>query len=193
VLDDAAGASEVQRQKPNSLHRHTNLESISQHPDHNVNGPGRSGRFLTTQGLGRQLQTLSGKFGYILVPTASSLQAQADRAALRTTFSESSVTLSGLVAPAILVLAVFGDPLIRLWMGHEYVYSGLTAVLALGCFPACVQEPAWNILAGMNQHGRLALAKLAGAIGSAVLLAIGLLISSGTCWQRRSVLSCRNF
>jgi len=39
-----------------------------------------------------------------------------------------------------------------------------------------VQEPAWNILAGMNQHGRLALAKLAGAIGSAVLLAIGLLI-----------------
>jgi len=127
-----------------------------------------------TRNLMRQGQTISAKFGSILIPTASSLHAQADKSQLRATFLKSTFFISSVAMPGVAALAVFGDEVIRLWMGGLYVYRGLVPVLAIGCFPSMVQEPVWSILSGMNQHGRLALCKLAAAICSAVFLGIGL-------------------
>jgi O-antigen/teichoic acid export membrane protein len=122
-------------------------------------------------------QAIAAKFGSILIPTASSIHAKSDKGQLRATFLNSTSFISSLSMPAVVAASVFGDELIRLWMGKAYVYKGLIPILAVGCLPGVVQEPAWNILAGMNQHGRLALWKLAAAICSAVLLGIGLAFS----------------
>jgi O-antigen/teichoic acid export membrane protein len=124
--------------------------------------------------LMRQGQTVAAKFGSILIPTASSLHARADQGQLRATFLKSTFFISSLTMPGVAALAVFGDQVIRFWMGGAYVYPGLVPVLAIGCFPSLVQEPVWSILAGMNQHGRLALCKLTAAICSAVMLGLGL-------------------
>jgi O-antigen/teichoic acid export membrane protein len=138
-------------------------------------GPAMLAIYSRPRNLMRQGQTITAKFGSILIPTASSLHAQADKAQLRATFLKSTFFISSLTLPGVAALAVFGDEVIGLWMGNAYVYRGLAPVLAVGCFPSLVQEPVWSILAGMNQHGRLALCKLAAALCSAALLGVGLM------------------
>ncbi len=137
-------------------------------------GPAMLAIYSRPRNLMRQGQTIAAKFGAILIPTASSLQAQDDQAQLQATFLKSTFFISSLTMPAVAGLTFFGDELIRLWMGSAYVYPGLILILAIGCFPSLVQEPVWSILSGMNTHGKLALCKLAAAICSAVLLGIGL-------------------
>ena len=137
-------------------------------------GPAMLAIYSRPRNLMQQGQTLAAKFGSILVPTASSLHAQSDKSQLRAAFLNSTSFISLLTMPAAVALAVLGDEVIHLWMGSAYIYRGLVPILAIGCFPGLVQEPVWSILAGMNQHGRLALCKLAAALCSAALLGVGL-------------------
>ena len=137
-------------------------------------GPATLAVFSRPTSLVRQLQTMAVKFGNILTPTASSLQARADHEALRETFRNATGGIAALAVPAIATMAVFGDYLIRLWMGDKYVCEGLVTILALGAYASIVAEPVWSILSGMNLHGRVALARLAGSVCSAALLAVGL-------------------
>ena len=137
-------------------------------------GPAMLAVYSRPRGLMRQGQTIAAKFGSILIPTASSLQAQAEKSALRSTFLASSGFIASVTMPVVAVLVVFGDDLLRIWMGSAYVYKGLMAVLPIGCFPSLIQEPVWSILSGMNRHGSLAIWKLAAALCSAIALAIGM-------------------
>jgi O-antigen/teichoic acid export membrane protein len=139
-------------------------------------GPAMLAIYSRPRNLMRQGQTICAKFGSILIPTASSLQAQADKGSLQATFLRSTSFISVLTMPGVAILVVFGNDVIRLWMGSAYVLSGLVMILAIGCFPSLVQEPVWSILSGMNQHGRVALWKLAAAVCSAVLLWLGLAV-----------------
>jgi O-antigen/teichoic acid export membrane protein len=138
-------------------------------------GPASLAIYSRPRNLVQQLQTLAAKFGYILMPTASSMQAQADHKALRETFRGSTFSMACLALPAVVPLALFGDYVIRLWMGQPYVCEGLMTIMALGSLAGWVQEPIWSILAGMNRHGWVAWAKLAGAIASALLVGVALL------------------
>lgn len=139
-------------------------------------GPAALAIYSRPRNLIQQIQTFAAKFGYILIPAASSMQAKSDHQSLRSTFMQSTFCLSSLFMPVLFALAIFGDEVIRFWMGDHYVYKGLMAVLAIGCFPGWVQEPIWSILAGTNRHGRVAIARLTGAICSAILVAIALLV-----------------
>jgi O-antigen/teichoic acid export membrane protein len=137
-------------------------------------GPASLAVFSRPRGLTTTLRTLAAKFGYILIPTASSLQAERNHAELSETLKSSPAGLSALTLPAIVVLALFGDDIMKYWMGSHYVSPGLAAVLAVGVYPVLVQEPVWGILSGLNMHGRVALAKMWAAVVSIVTLAIGL-------------------
>ena len=137
-------------------------------------GPASLAIFSRPKALAGVLQTLAAKFGFILVPTASSLHARDDRAGLKMTLKQTPAYICALVLPVILALAILGSYVIRLWMGEKYVYPGLMPILSVGALAPLVQEPVWSILSGMNVHGRIALAKLAAAILSALLLAAGL-------------------
>jgi O-antigen/teichoic acid export membrane protein len=133
-------------------------------------GPAMLAVYFRCQNLVRQGNTLSAKFGFILVPAASSLHAQDDYSSLRRTFRDSIRQIAYLGMPIAVTLAIFGDDVIRLWMGQAYVYPGLIALMAIAGFPAWVQEPIWSILAGMNKHGRIGWVKFIGACFSGLAL-----------------------
>lgn len=137
-------------------------------------GPASLAIFSRARSLMTTLRTLAMKFGMIVVPSASAMQARNDRAALQETLVSKAAIISWLVLPAITGLAIVGDQVIQLWMGPEYVKSGLLPLLAVGTYATLVQEPVWSLLSGMNCHGRIALVNLCAGIVSAALLLMGL-------------------
>ena len=139
-------------------------------------GPASLAVFMRPRSLVSNIRVLAAKFGMLLIPTASSLQARDDHGALRSTLTESTVRLSFLVLPGVVTLAFLGDSIIRLWMGAEFVYPGLFAVVALGSFASLIQESSWNILVGLNKHGRVSLVQLAGAMVTSALLWFGVVV-----------------
>lgn len=137
-------------------------------------GPARLAVFSRSRSLMYMLRTLAAKFGMIVVPTASALHAKDDRQALRTTLLTTPAIISSLLLPVLVTMGVFGELVIRLWMGAAYVEDGLLAILCVGTYATLVQEPVWSLLAGMNIHGQVAFAKLGASAASTVLLGIGL-------------------
>ena len=135
-------------------------------------GPAMLAVYSRSQNLVRQGSTLAAKFGFILVPTASSMHSASDHASLRQTFRDSVRQIALLGMPMSVTLGVAGDYVIRLWMGAAYVYPGLMTIMAIAAFPAWVQEPIWSILTGMNQHGRVAWAKFVAACVAALTLIV---------------------
>ena len=133
-------------------------------------GPAMLAIYSRPQNLIRQVQTMSAKFGSILLPTASSLQAQASHDQVRITLLESVRHLGALAMPVAMTMALAGDFVIRLWMGTAYVYPGLVTVMALASLPVWIMEPVWSILAGLNQHGRVGWGKVVGSLLSALAL-----------------------
>lgn len=137
-------------------------------------GPASLAVFSRSRSLMTILRTLSVKFGMIVVPTASALQAKNDLPALRNTLLKTPAIISALALPVLIAMTALGDPLIRVWMGDAYVLHGLVAILCAGTYTTLVQEPVWSLLSGMNIHGKVAIAKLCAAVGSATLLTLGL-------------------
>jgi O-antigen/teichoic acid export membrane protein len=137
-------------------------------------GPAILAIYSRPRNLVRQVSILTTRFGYILIPAASSLHARSEHEALATTVREKSFQIALVTMPVAITLAVLADDLIRLWMGEVYVYHRLVPILALGALPTWVLEPAWSILSGMNRHGRLAMTRLIGSLCAAAIVAIGL-------------------
>ncbi len=137
-------------------------------------GPAMLAIYFRCQNLVRQGNTLSAKFGYILVPTASSLYAQSDHSSLQDTFRNSIRQIAYLGMPIAMTLGIIGDVVIRVWMGDAYVYPGLITIMVIAGFPAWVQEPIASILTGMNQHGRIGWVRFIAATCSGIALFVAL-------------------
>jgi O-antigen/teichoic acid export membrane protein len=119
------------------------------------------------------------KFSYVLTPTAGSLQGARREAELRD-FALQAMRAGWILS--ILPLAflfVLGDRVVELWMGEGYANRTLIAVLAAGSMLPAAQSAALNIMAGLNQHGKIAKVNL---YVSGVLVAIGLGIVSASGW-----------
>ncbi len=140
-------------------------------------GPAALAVFSRPRSLTKHVRTLVAKFSAILIPSASALQAQDDHQGLREMFLRRSEQASCLSVPALLWLAILGGPFISLWMGHEYFLPWLVPVMTLGYLASLMQDPVWAILAGLNKHGRVAIAKLIGAAVSAACIAAALAFS----------------
>lgn len=157
-------------------------------------GPASLAIFSRPKGLIGVLRTLAAKFGFIIVPTASTLQAREDLTALRSIMLNGAASMAALALPAIVTLAILGSDIIRVWMGEKYVYPGLVPILALGALAPLIQESVWGVLSGMNIHGRMALAKLGAAICAASSLGVGLallhwhLIGAAICFSLPTVI-----
>lgn len=124
--------------------------------------------------LVRHVRTFANKFAMVLTPTASSLHAEGRTDELRALLEQASLTSACLGLPPILVLAIMGDPILRLWMGAHYAAGGLVAVLAVGHLADIAKQPVWNILVGANMHGRAAAMSLVSSILAVLLCAMAL-------------------
>jgi len=140
-------------------------------------GPAALAVYSRPSSLVNHAMVFVNKFALVLTPTASCLQAQGRVGELRNLVVETTRYAAYMVLPMVMFLAILGGPLLAFWMGEDYQQGVLVAVLASGHMLAMIQQPVWNILAGMNAHGRLGLAMFVGALCSsaATLCLLGLL------------------
>lgn len=123
--------------------------------------------------------TMINKFGFVLTPTAGSLQGARREEELRS-FSLRAMRAGWILSILPLTfLLVLGDRVVELWMGEGYANRPLIAILAAGSMLPAAQTATLNIMAGLNQHGKIAKVNL---YVSVVLVLIGLGIVSANEW-----------
>lgn len=142
-------------------------------------GPAALAIFTRPVVLVKYVSTFITRFSFVLTTTAGALQASGDEHGLREFNLETTRISVALTLPLLIILATFGDTIIEVWMGSDYVNHQLIILLALGTFLPTSQQTVIRILIGMNMHGRLGLISFA-----AVLLVFvpGYLYISNTGW-----------
>jgi len=121
-------------------------------------GPAALALYARPRALVRHMNMLVNKMAVTLTPTASSLQSTSDLDGIRELLIKSVRYSFYLALPMVLVLIVFGGPILQLWMGPRYANDIVPAILAVGYLAAMGHAPVLSILTGMNAHGRAAVA-----------------------------------
>jgi O-antigen/teichoic acid export membrane protein len=75
--------------------------------------------------------------------------------------------------PMVVIFGVFGNDIVAVWMGPEFVVPGLAAVLAVMALLSGDRTVANRVLSGLNSHGRIALVCL---VTSLTILVAGLVL-----------------
>jgi len=105
------------------------------------------------------------QYGNVFSPTSAALAASRDEVSLRELALKSARYGMCLALPMVVVLAVAGGPLVRLWMGSAYEAPLVLAVLAIGHLLSFAHRGTYRILVGIGRHGWAGMAE----VGSAVL------------------------
>jgi O-antigen/teichoic acid export membrane protein len=116
---------------------------------------------VTPYALARRLselpQILTSQFIRILLPLASQLHAERDRARLRTLFTTSSRASLALFLPIACAVTVLAGPFLAAWVGPAYAHNGrLVLILVAAGLVEISVWPAAAILQGMARHRLLA-------------------------------------
>ena len=120
--------------------------------------------------LVRHIAALTAKFGFVLTPTAGSLQSQQKKSELRE-FALQSARIGWIMTiPPLAFLFVLGDQVVGLWMGEGYADWAICAVLAAGALIPASQHALQRIMIGLDGHGTIAKKAI---IQSVVVLVIG--------------------
>lgn len=140
-------------------------------------GPAALAVYARPTALVRHAQTLLSKSAFVLTPIAGALDASGRQSELRDLLVRSASYSMYLTLPLLLPLLVFGDTIMRIWMGPNYEGIAVVAILTIGHILPIAQQSVVTILIGMNLHGRVALANLLAALSAVVLgfLTLGLL------------------
>lgn len=137
-------------------------------------GPATLAFYARSGSLIKSTRQLVAKMSSVLVPSVSSLQATGDPKAIQLLVLKSTRYSAFLTLPMTMVLVTSGGPVLNLWMGANYNSGWVVGFLTVGYTLSTIQIPIQGILAGLNQHGRLATANLliniGGALGVAGLL-----------------------
>lgn len=125
------------------------------------------------------VSTIINKFSFVLTPTAGSLQG-GDRIEELRSFATVSMRASWIFAVLpCTYLFVLGDKLVDLWMGEGYANWAVIAILTAGSVLPMAKSAVVAIMAGMNEHGRIAKYSL---ILSVVTIAIGIPVVTQFGW-----------
>ncbi len=126
--------------------------------------------YSIAQRLSEVPRILTDQFMKVLPPLASELDAQSDRARLRTLYIVSTrLTLSSFV-PFASVIVLLAGPLLTAWVGAEYAsYSYLVLTLTVAGLIDTSQWPAGHVLQGMARHQPLAFMSVVSGIANLIL------------------------
>jgi O-antigen/teichoic acid export membrane protein len=120
-------------------------------------GPATLALFARPSSLVRNAQTFLNKFAFVLTPTAGSLQGHGRHDEIRRLFLQSTQFSVAITLPMVIILTVFGDEILRIWMGPRYEQGIILFILAIGYFLPISQQSAYTMMAGLNRHGRMGL------------------------------------
>jgi O-antigen/teichoic acid export membrane protein len=130
--------------------------------------------------LMRHIAALTGKYSYVLTPTAGSLQSQKKMSELHM-FALRSARAGWLIAlPPIVLMFVLGDLVVDVWMGEGYGSWTVCAMLSAGYLLSISQAPLLRVMIGLDAHGRIA--KIATATAG-VLLVTGIAVVTMIGWS----------
>ena len=136
-------------------------------------GPAMLAVYSRPAGLMRSLQTFIDKFAFVTTPTAASLQQKGDLEDVRQFLIRSTELAVAIVTPLALLFIIQGPAILGFWMGKNYANGALVlTTMAIGLFLPMTQQPALNILIGLNKHGKLGLFTVGTAVAG-LLLGIG--------------------
>ncbi|MEM8547566.1 MAG: hypothetical protein AAGF46_05295, partial [Pseudomonadota bacterium] len=145
----------------------------------NAIGPAALATYARPQSLLRFANTFVYSYATLLTPTASSLQGLDRQHEMKAFFLSSVRITAALALPMCLALGVYGDLVIATWMGSDYVVPWLMATVAAGGFLSATHPAATTIMAGLNQHGRMALQAAAVTL---TLFALGVTLGYAGGW-----------
>ena len=138
-------------------------------------GPATLAVYSRPAGLMRSAQTFIDKFAFVTVPTAAALQQSGDDEQLRSFLVRSTQFAVAITAPLVMMFSIQGPSILSLWMGSHYSRgAAVLLAMSLGLFLPMTQQPAMNILIGMNKHGKLGLFTVTTAL---LALFVGLTIA----------------
>lgn len=115
--------------------------------------------------LVRHIETFMNKFAFITTPTAGAMQESTDAIDLKNYLLDTTKYAAAVVFPITVFLVVFGDVILRIWMGPRYEYGLVLSVLAIGYVLPTSQSPVLRILIGMDLHGKIGAISLLASMG----------------------------
>lgn len=133
-------------------------------------GPVALAIYSRPKSLVRHMKTFITKFTNVMVPTISALKERGDEKEINNLINKSVYYTNSLALTFIFTMLLSGDLIIGLWMGSEYAYYALIAVISIGAFISLMYEPIWSICVGLNIHGKIALMKMLSAIAAIMCL-----------------------
>ncbi len=138
-------------------------------------GPASLAVFSRSRSLVRYVKDLVMKMAGVLTASVGSLHAAGEHGQIQELVIKATRYSAYLTLPLAAILLTSGGAILHLWMGSRYATPGVVAVLTIGQTASVLQLPALAILAGMNRHGRMALANAIGSVvaGISVLLVVG--------------------
>ncbi|MBT8079989.1 MAG: hypothetical protein KJO31_15530, partial [Gammaproteobacteria bacterium] len=123
--------------------------------------------------------TLIKHYAQLLTPVAGSLQGLRQEEELKKFFLASLQASFLLTLPGVLLVAGYGDVIVRVWMGEDYVIPMLAPLLGAAVLLPYGNSVALRILVGVDAHGRVAVRAL---IYTVVTLAIACAIAFSVGW-----------
>jgi len=137
-------------------------------------GPAVLALYTRPRSLIHHMSKLVNKMAMTLTPTISSLQNARNMKGIGELLITSVRYASCMVVPMVLVLIVFGGPVLQFWMGPRYANGLVPAILAAGNLATVVQLPVLSVLAGLNAHGRAGMAQFVASLCSVGLTVLAL-------------------
>jgi O-antigen/teichoic acid export membrane protein len=129
---------------------------------------------VTPYNLARRLsglpQSLTEQFLMLLLPMASEIHAKEKQEQLRSLYIISTRVTLAIFLPIALILIIFAQPILTLWIGATYAeYSYLVVVLVTASLIDTSQWPAGFILQGMAKHHPLAIMTIASGVANLII------------------------
>jgi O-antigen/teichoic acid export membrane protein len=145
-------------------------------------GPAFLALYVRPGSLMRQAAVFSQKYSLMLVPRAAVLARHGSRESKASLAIESTRNGLLITLPLTAMLALSGGNLLSVWMGPDFADSVLIAVLAGSFLVEGAYWPLNSVLAGLNYHGRPALAAIMGAAASTVAAGAVLVAGQRELW-----------
>ncbi len=118
----------------------------------------------------RYIETFISRFTFVLTPMAESVLAIEGKERLQSFAKQSGRYSFAFAVPAITLFAVFGEDVIRVWMGADYVNRNVIWILSFAGLFLALQGSILRIIIGLDLHGQ--------AAGRALILALAILATA---------------
>lgn len=120
-------------------------------------GPAALAIFARPLALVRHISTFITKFTNILTPTASSLQGAGELEQIKALFLFTTKLTFVISLIPLSFFAIYGEEIISIWMGPDYVNAPLILALSAGHLLSLSADSSLRILMGLNKHGKLSI------------------------------------